>query len=109
MAMPYYRKKRIQDMVINFFMLAFLALTLLPIVWMVYSSLKDSTDIAIGKVGMRRAGRDILLIKPVEENLLVLSGDGGINLYQEKPAACFLQDFGQRLSGGRSIHLACFR
>jgi multiple sugar transport system permease protein len=63
-------------------MLAFLGLTLLPIGWMVYSSLKDSTDIAIGKVGLRRAGTDILMIVPVKENLLVLTADGGINLYQ---------------------------
>ena len=82
MAMPYYLKKRIQDIIINIFMMAFLALTLLPIGWMVYSSLKDSTDIAIGKVGMRRAGRDVLMIKPVKENLLVLSADGGINRYR---------------------------
>jgi multiple sugar transport system permease protein len=65
-------------------MLAFLALTLLPIAWMVYSSLKDSTDIAIGKVGMRTAGTDVLLIKPEKENLLVLCADGSINLYRAK-------------------------
>jgi multiple sugar transport system permease protein len=33
-------------------MLAFLALTLLPVGWMVFSSLKSSTDIAIGRVGL---------------------------------------------------------
>ncbi len=65
-------------------MVAFLGLTLLPIGWMVYSSLKDSTDIAIGKVGMRRAGTEILLIKPEKQNLLVLSADGGLNLYRAK-------------------------
>jgi multiple sugar transport system permease protein len=63
-------------------MLAFLALTLLPIGWMVYSSLKDSTDIAIGKVGMRRAGTDVLMIKPEQGNLLALSANGGISLYR---------------------------
>ena len=82
MNIPYYVKKRIQDMVINIFMIAFLALTLLPIGWMVYSSLKDSTDIAIGKVGMRRAGTDVLGIVPQKDNLLVLSADGGINEYR---------------------------
>ncbi len=82
MNIPYYLRKRITDIIINIFMLAFLALTLLPIGWMVYSSLKDSTDIAIGKVGMRRAGRDILLIKPEKEKLLVLSANGGINQYR---------------------------
>ncbi|MBU1026623.1 MAG: hypothetical protein KKA31_02715, partial [Candidatus Margulisbacteria bacterium] len=81
MALPYYLKKRIQDVVINIIMLAFLALTLLPIGWMVYSSLKDSTDIAIGKVGLRRAGTDILKIIPEKHKLLVLTADGGINYY----------------------------
>jgi multiple sugar transport system permease protein len=61
-------------------MLFFLFLTLLPIGWMVYSSLKDSTDIAIGKVGLRTAGTDILKIVPVKDDLLVLAADGGINL-----------------------------
>ena len=60
MKISYYAQKRIADFVTNIVMLVFLALTLLPIVWMVYSSLKDSTDIAIGKVGMRRAAADIL-------------------------------------------------
>jgi multiple sugar transport system permease protein len=82
MNIPYYVRKRIQDIVISIFMLAFLALTLLPIGWMVYSSLKDSTDIAIGKVGMRTAGTDILLIRPENKNLLVLTADGGLNLYR---------------------------
>lgn len=81
MNISYYTKKRITDLVINIIMLAFLALTLLPIGWMVYSSLKDSTDIAIGKVGLRRAGRDVLMIVPERENLLIFTADGGLNRY----------------------------
>ncbi|OGC11746.1 ABC transporter permease [candidate division WOR-1 bacterium RIFOXYA12_FULL_52_29] len=50
--MPYYLKKRITDIIINIVMLMFLGLTLLPIGWMVFSSLKSSTDIAIGRVGL---------------------------------------------------------
>jgi multiple sugar transport system permease protein len=65
-------------------MYIFLAITLLPIVWMVFSSVKDSTDIAIGKVGLRRAGTEILAIVPQQENLLLLSADGGINLANAK-------------------------
>ena len=72
------------DIIINIFMLIFLAITLLPIVWMVYSSLKDSTDIAIGKVGLRRAGRDILKIIPEKEKLLVLSANGGVALFDQE-------------------------
>jgi multiple sugar transport system permease protein len=33
-------------------MLAFLAITLLPIGWMLFSSVKNSTDIAIGRIGL---------------------------------------------------------
>jgi len=51
---PYYVKKRIIDILISIVMLAFLFLTLLPVGWMVFSSLKSSTDIAIGRVGLSR-------------------------------------------------------
>ncbi|MFH1826428.1 MAG: carbohydrate ABC transporter permease [bacterium] len=84
MSLSYYAKKRIVNISINIVMLLFLFLTLLPIGWMVYSSLKDSTDIAIGKVGLRRAGKDILKIIPEGEKLLVLSADGGIYHYRTK-------------------------
>jgi len=52
--MPYYVKKRIIDIIISIVMLVFLVVTLLPIGWMVYSSLKSSTDIAIGRIGLSR-------------------------------------------------------
>lgn len=52
--MPYYVKKRIMDICISIVMLMFLAVTLLPIGWMVFSSFKSSTDIAIGRVGLSR-------------------------------------------------------
>lgn len=78
---PYYLRKRLVDVAISAVMLAFLALTLLPIVWMVYSSLKDSTDIAIGKVGLRRAATDILQMALSDGKLLVLTANGGLNLY----------------------------
>ncbi|MCU0640697.1 MAG: carbohydrate ABC transporter permease [Candidatus Margulisbacteria bacterium] len=54
MALPYYAKKRIIDVIISCFMLLFLLLTLLPVGWMVFSSLKSSSDIAIGRVGLSR-------------------------------------------------------
>jgi multiple sugar transport system permease protein len=55
MALPYYVKKRITDVIISIIMLLFLALTLLPVGWMVFSSLKSSSDIAIGRVGLSRS------------------------------------------------------
>lgn len=79
MNIPYYLKKRIIDIIISIIMLIMLFFTLLPIAWMVYSSLKDSTDIAIGKVGLRRAGTDVLQIVPQGSELLALCADGSLN------------------------------
>jgi multiple sugar transport system permease protein len=77
----YYLRKRLVDLVISTVMLIILAVTLLPIVWMIYSSLKDSTDIAVGKVGLRRAPTDILQMTMTDGQLLVLTANGGLNLY----------------------------
>ncbi|MDD4179705.1 MAG: carbohydrate ABC transporter permease [Candidatus Margulisbacteria bacterium] len=52
--MPYYLRKRIIDIIISIIMLIFLGLTLLPVGWMIFSSLKSSSDIAIGRVGLSR-------------------------------------------------------
>lgn len=79
MKIPYYMQKRIIDVIISIIMLIMLFFTLLPIVWMVFSSLKDSTDIAIGKIGLRRAGNDVLQIVAQGDNLLSLSADGSLN------------------------------
>jgi multiple sugar transport system permease protein len=79
MKIPYYLKKRIVDIFISIIMLIMLVITLMPIVWMVYSSLKDSTDIAIGKIGLRRAGTDVLQIIPQGDEIITLSADGSLN------------------------------
>jgi len=60
--MPYYVRKRIINVIISIIMLIILAITLLPVGWMVFSSLKSSTDIAIGRVGLSRnlAGQPVV-------------------------------------------------
>jgi multiple sugar transport system permease protein len=60
--LPYYVKKRIVNVIISTIMLIILAITLLPVGWMVFSSLKSSTDIAIGRVGLSRdlAGQPVV-------------------------------------------------
>lgn len=60
--MPYYVRKRIVNVIISIIMLIILAITLLPVGWMVFSSLKSSTDIAIGRVGLSRnlAGQPVV-------------------------------------------------
>jgi len=82
MNLSYYAKKRLTDLSVNIVMLILLFFTLLPIVWMVYLSLKDSTDIAIGKVGLRQAGREILEIVPDGEGVIALSADGGLTRFK---------------------------
>lgn len=52
--MPYYLRKRLTDLSINIVMLVFLFVTLMPIGWMLFSSVKNSTDIAIGRIGLSR-------------------------------------------------------
>ncbi len=79
MLIPYYVRKRLTDIVISIFMLAFLALTLLPIGWMIFSSLKDSTDIAIGRVGLRRASSNVIQLELQPNQLLALTANGEIN------------------------------
>jgi len=86
-AISYYAKKRLSDLGINIVMFALLAVTLTPIVWMVYSSVKDSTDIAIGKIGLRRASTDIISIVPQKDNLMALSANGGITIFRAKDLA----------------------
>src|SRR3989339_300816 len=51
---PYYLRKRLTDLSINIVMLVFLFVTLMPIGWMLFSSVKNSTDIAIGRIGLSR-------------------------------------------------------
>ncbi|MFA4906432.1 MAG: carbohydrate ABC transporter permease [Candidatus Margulisiibacteriota bacterium] len=82
--MPYYLKKRIIDWVIHMFMFGLLAVTLLPIGWMIYSSLKENTDILIGKIPLSNARNNVYEIMLDGPDLWVLTSDGGINKWEKK-------------------------
>ena len=65
-------------------MVGFLILTLFPIGWMVYSSLKENTDILIGKVSLSQAKNIVRSIDYDEDHIYVCTADGGINKIDKK-------------------------
>ena len=80
----HYRRQRIKHYIIHVFMLAFLVLTLFPIVWMVYSSFKENTDILAGKVPISRAKNDVIAFKVLDDYVYAGTADGGINKVSKK-------------------------
>ena len=82
--LPYYLKKRIIDYVIHFIMLIILAFTLFPIGWMVFTSLKENTDILVGKIPFSHAHNNVVDLKSEGNTLWVLTSDGGINKVNRK-------------------------
>ncbi|MFH2033285.1 MAG: ABC transporter permease subunit [Candidatus Margulisiibacteriota bacterium] len=82
--MSYYTKKRIRDYLIHFIMLAFLVITLFPIGWMVFTSLKENNDILVGKIPFGTAHNDCMKMELTPTHLWVMSSDGGINKIDRK-------------------------
>jgi len=80
----YYAKKRIKDYLIHFVMLVILVFTLFPICWMIYTSLKENTDILVGKIPLSHAHNNVVDIKVEGKTLWVLTSDGGINNLDRK-------------------------
>lgn len=77
---PYYVKKRIKDYIIHFIMLSLLVITLFPIGWMIYTSLKENTDILIGKIPLSHAKNNTIDVITDKNNILwAFTSDGGIN------------------------------
>lgn len=76
---PYYVRKRIIDYIIHFVMIALLIVTLFPIGWMIYTSLKENTDILVGKIPMSHAHNNTIDIHVDKDKLWLLTSDGGIN------------------------------
>lgn len=65
-------------------MLAILIITLFPIVWMVYTSVKENTDILVGKIPLSHAHNDSQLMEVQGNNLWVMTGNGGINKFDKE-------------------------
>lgn len=84
MKISYYMQKRIRDYIIHFIMLAILVMTLFPIVWMVYASLKENTDILVGKIPLSHAHNNCRQLVVDEKYVWALTSDGGINRMDKK-------------------------
>jgi len=84
MKLSYYAKKRIVDYIITTIMLIILFFTLFPIGWMIYSSLKENTDILVGKIPLSHAHNDSMLMDLDGDDLWVMTADGGINIFDKK-------------------------
>ena len=79
MQIPYYIKQRIVKRLIDVIMVALLIVTLFPIVWMVFSSFKNNTEILLGRIPFGRSNNDVISIAPYKKDLLLLTSDGGVN------------------------------
>ena len=84
MNLSYYARKRIKDYLIHIVMLIILLFTLFPIVWMVYTSLKENTDILVGKIPLSHAHNNVAEIAPDDSSIWILTSDGGINKHNRK-------------------------
>jgi len=82
--MPYYLRKRVIDWIIHAVMIATLIVTLFPICWMMYCSVKDNLDILIGKIPLSNAHNNTYEIYADQDMLWVLTSDGGINKWDRK-------------------------
>lgn len=80
----YYARKRIKDYLIHFIMLSILAFTLFPIGWMIFTSLKENTDVLIGKIPFSHAHNNTINLKVDKKFLWVLTSDGGITKVDRK-------------------------
>ena len=81
--MRYYTKKRITKWLIHAVMIFMLIITLFPICWMVYCSVKENLDILIGKIPLSRAHNNVYEIFADKKDLWVLTSDGGINKWDK--------------------------
>jgi len=84
MQISYYLRKRIRDYLVHMVMLAILVITLFPIGWMIYTSLKENTDVLIGKIPLSHAHNDTIDIEVDKGALWVFTSDGGIDKFDKE-------------------------
>ncbi len=84
MKLSYYKKKKIINNLITVLMLVILAFTLFPIAWMMYSSIKENTDILVGKIPLSHAHNDSKHMDLDQDSLWVMTADGGVNKFDVK-------------------------
>ncbi|MCX5726610.1 MAG: carbohydrate ABC transporter permease [Candidatus Saganbacteria bacterium] len=79
----YYVKRQITNRIIDIGMIILLILTLFPIGWMIYASVKENNDILVGKVSLSYARNDVKTIYLDKNYYYVCTTDGGINKYRK--------------------------
>ncbi|MCX5750365.1 MAG: ABC transporter permease subunit [Candidatus Saganbacteria bacterium] len=84
MQISYYLKQKIIHQITNVIMILFLIITLFPIVWMAYSSIKENTDILSGKVALSKAENRTKFIQLDGPNIYFCTQDGGVNKFKLK-------------------------
>lgn len=84
MALSYYQKKKISNIIITIIMLVILVVTLFPIAWMMYSSVKENTDILVGKIPLSHAHNNSKYMELDGDLLWVMTSDGGVNKFDRK-------------------------
>ncbi len=82
--MPYYLKKKVIKWAVHLVMIIMLLVTLFPIGWMMFCSVKENLDILIGKIPLSRAHNNTHEIFADHDSLWVLTSDGGINKWDIK-------------------------
>ena len=80
---PYYLWRQIINRIIDVIMIILLIITLFPIGWMIYASVKENNDILVGKVSLSYARNDVKTIYIDKNYYYVCTTDGGINKYMK--------------------------
>ncbi len=82
--MNYAVRKRLIGRLLTTATFALVIVNLLPIFWMIYSSLKDNNEILTGKVGISRRPVQIEMLRPLQDGtVMAASRDGGLGLFRE--------------------------
>jgi multiple sugar transport system permease protein len=82
MSMNYLTRRRLLGRFLTVATFALVAVNLLPILWMVYCSLKDNNEILLGQVGIGHRKAQVQMIRATSEGILAGSRDGGLGLFQ---------------------------
>jgi len=82
--MSYYMKQRLLHYLVHVIMLAFLVVSLFPIGWMFFNSLKDNNEILSGRIPLNRASNDCAVLSVDGGSLLAFSANGGVTRFSRE-------------------------
>ncbi len=76
---PYTIRNRVKNRLVNVAMYFILFLTLFPIGWMLFSSVKGNDEIMEGKIAVAKAKRDVQFLEQAGDVTWVLTNDGALD------------------------------